>query len=343
MRTDVAIAGAGFAGLGLAYYLKESGMNSLLVDKRAIGSHRSSACGMPEYLAGQLAPSSILHSVDTVCIETNRLRRSVRLPERYCTVDYSGFCRSVFRNSGARFLKAEVRGGTSNSLDTSLGRIDADFVADCTGWARVLSKGSPRPRRIITAMEITVPIRKEHEGRLNFFVDKGTVPGYGWIFPVGKGMGRVGAGGGCGSVPVSKYFMKFLERVGIPFEPSEITGGGIPCSGLRPAYENGIFFVGDSASQVLPLSAEGIKPTFYFAKECAFAIAAAHSGAIGRAQAAQAYSRKTSEASAAFTLLHAAQEGMLAFPQPFFDAGLWLAFGPLKNRFLEYYLSIARP
>ena len=33
---------------------------------------------------------------------------------------------------------------------------------------------------------------------------------------------------------------------------------------LRPAVEDGIFFVGDSAGHCLPTTAEGIRPAFYF-------------------------------------------------------------------------------
>ena len=38
---------------------------------------------------------------------------------------------------------------------------------------------------------------------------------------------------------------------------------------LRPAIEDGVFFVGDSAGHCLPLTAEGIRTAFYFGIACA--------------------------------------------------------------------------
>ena len=37
---------------------------------------------------------------------------------------------------------------------------------------------------------------------------------------------------------------------------------------LRPAAEDGVFFVGDSAGHCLPLSGEGIRTAFYFGIAC---------------------------------------------------------------------------
>ena len=37
---------------------------------------------------------------------------------------------------------------------------------------------------------------------------------------------------------------------------------------LRPAVEDGVFFVGDSAGHCFPLSGEGIRTAFYFGIAC---------------------------------------------------------------------------
>jgi flavin-dependent dehydrogenase len=84
---DVAIAGASFAGLGLAYYLKDAGLDVVLIDKKGIGEQRTSACGMPTHLAETLVPSSILNSVNQFCLQTPSLKRTVQLEEEYCALD----------------------------------------------------------------------------------------------------------------------------------------------------------------------------------------------------------------------------------------------------------------
>ena len=55
--------------------------------------------------------------------------------------------------------------------------------------------------------------------------------------------------------------MRLTEDLGA--EPLGYQGNWIPHA-LRPAAEDGVFFVGDSAGHCLPLSAEGIRTAFYF-------------------------------------------------------------------------------
>ena len=48
---------------------------------------------------------------------------------------------------------------------------------------------------------------------------------------------------------------------------------------LRPAAEDGVFFVGDSAGHCLPLSGEGIRTAFYFGIACGRELRAVHAAA----------------------------------------------------------------
>ena len=49
--------------------------------------------------------------------------------------------------------------------------------------------------------------------------------------------------------------------------PDGYQGNWIPHQ-LRPAVEDGVFFVGDSAGHCLPLTAEGIRTALYFGLAC---------------------------------------------------------------------------
>lgn len=342
MHADVAIAGASFAGLGLAYFLKDAGLDVLLIDRKGIGEQRTSACGMPTYLAESIAPSSILHSVKRFSFETPWLKRRVDLPEDYCALDYHAFCSEVFRKSGARFLNAEVSGASDSVVRTSKGDVSARFIVDCTGWKRALAKVQAPPK-VITALEITVPVGKKYEESLNFFLYRDILPGYEWIFPIGNGLARVGAGGYASGAQLNKSLMAFLGRVGIEFQKNELVGGAIPCTGIGRPVEDGIFFVGDSAKEVLPLTAEGIRTTLYFARQCALAISGVDADTMTLKDGQDFYARKVRETDTAFKALKLLQLATVTFPQPLVDAGLFFfTTKMLQGRIMRSYSSIAR-
>jgi flavin-dependent dehydrogenase len=60
--------------------------------------------------------------------------------------------------------------------------------------------------------------------------------------------------------------VRLAGELGLP--PDGYQGNWIPHQ-LRPAIEDGVLFVGDSAGHCLPLTAEGIRTAFYFAIACA--------------------------------------------------------------------------
>lgn len=341
MRADVAVVGSSFAGLGVAYYLRDSGLDVLLIDPKEIGHRRLSTCGVPKPLADSLAPSSVCYSTRYASIETPRIKQVLEFSGEYCTVDYREFCAALFKRSNARSLKAEARSGSTGTVSTSEGDVEAEFVVDCSGWRRVLSKGAPKPD-LFTGIETTIPIGSEHEGRLNFFVDKRIVNGYGWIFPVGKGIGRVGLGGYTNGAPLNRAYMAFLDKLGLNFQKNELTGGAIPSTGMRKPVDRGIFFVGDSAGQVLPLSSEGIRTTLYFSEMCARAIKAVSSKEMSRKSGESFYEKRVNESNMAFRTLKLVQDAALALPEPFFDTLLSVGGSRLlKERIVRGYERIA--
>ncbi len=344
MQADVAIAGASFAGLGLAYHLRGSGLDVLLIDRKGVGEGRTSTCGMPANLADSLAPGSALARVDRFYVETPRLRRTFRIAEEYCVIDYKKFCTSLFRQSGARFVKSDVLGPADNGILTSSGLIEARFIADCTGWRRTLSRDrDSKPKKVLSAVEITAPISSRYDNRLNFFIDKSLIPGYAWIFPIGGGLAHVGIGGTASGAALNGALMRFLGRVGVEFTKNGLVGGGIPCIGLGRPVEANVFFVGDSARQALPLSAEGIRTSLHFSRLCADAIKASAGERMGLKEALSSYERSVRRSSGGFWCLQHLQEATLAFPQAFFDFCVFCAaIPPLDRLMAEAYLSIAK-
>jgi menaquinone-9 beta-reductase len=88
--------------------------------------------------------------------------------------------------------------------------------------------------------------------------------GYGWSFPADDEV-RVGVGSFDPGFHVKEPTVELardLERDAVRYQ-----GNWIPHR-LRPATEDDVFFVGDSAGHCLPLTAEGIRTAFYFGIAC---------------------------------------------------------------------------
>ena len=65
---------------------------------------------------------------------------------------------------------------------------------------------------------------------------------------------------------------------------------------LRPATDDGIFMVGDSAGHCLPLTAEGIRTALYFGLACGRELRAVVEGRQTREQALRALPRASAPA-----------------------------------------------
>ncbi len=79
--------------------------------------------------------------------------------------------------------------------------------------------------------------------------------GYAWSFPAREEV-RVGVGSFWPAHHVREPTVRLARELGLG--QSGYQGNWIPHQ-LRPAVEDGVFFVGDSAGHCLPLTAEGIR------------------------------------------------------------------------------------
>ncbi len=93
--------------------------------------------------------------------------------------------------------------------------------------------------------------------------------------------------------------MELAGRLGVT--PVRYQGNWFPHR-LRPAAEDGVFFVGDSAGHCFPLSGEGIRTAFYFGIACGRELRAVLAGERtprGRARALRARLRAATPARSA--------------------------------------------
>ena len=264
---DVLVCGASFAGLAVAHELAGTGARVLILDRYEIGERQTSACAAPtEWLRAMGVEASMRQTFSDLIIHTPHTTARMRLPWTFSTFDYRTLCELLHAQSDAEFETATVEGRTSHGVRTDRGDVEAPLVVDALGWRRVLAADGdgiqPPDAPLSRGLEVH-PWGASEE--LEIWIDRGYVPaGYGWSFPARDEV-RVGVGSFDPRFHVKEPTVRLaddLERDAVRYQ-----GNWIPHK-LRPAVEDGIFFVGDSAGHCLPLTAEGIRTAFYFGIAC---------------------------------------------------------------------------
>jgi flavin-dependent dehydrogenase len=262
---DALICGASFAGLAVARELAGSGARVLVVDRYEIGERQTSACAAPtEWLDAMGVSDSIRQTFGTLVVNTPHHTARFRLPWTFSTFDYPELCALLFDQSDAEFDTAKVEGRTGTTVHTDRGELGAPLVVDALGWKRVLDGNAYQPPDAPLSRGLEVHPHGSGD-ELEIWIDRSYVPaGYSWSFPAADEV-RVGVGSFDPRFHVKEPTVRLasdLEREAVRYQ-----GNWIPHK-LRPATEDGIFFVGDSAGHCLPLTAEGIRTAFYFGIAC---------------------------------------------------------------------------
>ena len=264
-HADVVVCGASFAGLAVARELAGTGADVLVLDRDEIGAHPTSACAAPmPWLEALGVEDSVKQELPFMRFTTPHGSFRVRLPWSWGAFDYAELCRLLWSQSDARFERALVKGRVDSGVRTDRGVVEAPLVVDALGWRRVLGTqplagtGGPLSRGL--------EVHPNGAGdELDVVIDRSLVRrGYCWRVPAGDEV-RVGAGAYDPRVAVKQPTAEIAGRFGVP--PVRHQGNLIPHR-LRPAAENGSFFVGDSAGHCFALSAEGIRGAFYFGIAC---------------------------------------------------------------------------
>jgi flavin-dependent dehydrogenase len=268
---DVLICGASFAGLTLARELSGPARSGprprvVMVDRYEVGERQTSACAAPtEWLEHLGLGGSIQQTFGDLVIHARARTYRWNLPFTFSTFDYRTLCRTLLDGCDAVFETAKVDGRTGTTVHTDRGDLTAPLVVDALGWRRILGAGDnvqPPDARLSRGLEVhpqdTVPGHPD----LELWLDPKYVrAGYSWSFPA-DGELRVGVGSFDPRDHVREPTERLASDVGVPAERWQ--GNWIPHQ-IRPAAEDGIFFVGDSAGHCLPTTAEGIRPAFHFA------------------------------------------------------------------------------
>ncbi len=299
-----------------------------MIDRYELGERQTSACGIPTlWLDGLSLQGSLLQTFDELLVHTPWTSAKWALPWSFSTFDYRELCGLLWEQTGladdayetakvdaiTRAPRARVASvfeqphnsppqhgqhafappqhdrhalGALHTVHTDRGDIRAPLVIDCLGWRRVLSERAciqPPEAPLSRGLEVHPSGRGEE---MELWIDPRYVrAGYGWSFPAGDEV-RIGIGSFWPSHHVKEPTVRLTGDLGM--EPIGYQGNWIPHR-LRPAIEDGVFFVGDSAGHCLPLTAEGIRTALYFGLACGRELRAVLDGSQSREDALRRY------------------------------------------------------
>ncbi len=287
---DVLVCGASFAGLAIARELQGSGARVLVIDRYEIGERQTSACGIPTtWLDALELRGALRQTFAELTVHTPWRTVSWRLPWTFSTFDYPELCALLWAQAHAEeteFETATVQGREGFVVHTDRGELRAPLIVDALGWRRSLSCTAaiqPPGARLSRGLEVHPQGAGE---AMELWIDPRYIrSGYSWSFPAGDEV-RVGVGSFWPAHHVREPTVRLARELGLG--ESGYQGNWIPHE-LRPAVEDGVFFVGDSAGHCLPLTAEGIRTALYFGIACGRELRAVLKGHSTREQALRRY------------------------------------------------------
>lgn len=287
---DVLVCGASFGGLALARELSGTGARVLVIDRYEIGERQTSACGIPTgWLEAMDLQGSLRQTFGELVVHTPWATARWQLPWTFSTFDYRELCALLWSQaapSHTEFETATVSGRDGHTVHTDRGDLTAPLIVDALGWRRVLSNAAaiqPPNARLSRGLEVHPDGTGEE---LELWIDSKYIrAGYAWSFPATDEV-RVGVGSFWPSHHVKEPTVRLASDLGL--SAGGYQGNWIPHQ-LRPAIEDGVFFVGDSAGHCLPLTAEGIRTAFYFGIACARELRPVLEGHATREQALARY------------------------------------------------------
>ena len=343
LHADVLICGASFAGLAVARALAGSGADVLVVDRYEIGERQTSACAVPtpwiEALGLQRAARQEL-----ACMAFHTPHGSARhrLPWSWTSFDYRTLCQELWAQCGdARFEIAKVERRRGRVVETDRGPLTADLVVDGLGWRRILGPGEnvqPPEAMISRGLEV----HPEGGGvDLDVWIDRSLVRhGYAWSVPA-AGEQRVGVGSYEPRDHVKEPTKEIARRLDVP--AVRYQGNWFPHR-LRPAAEDGVFFVGDSAGHCFALSGEGIRTALYFGTAAGREIRSVVEGRQDAAAALTAYGAFSQRHRRAFELAYGLQWLIPRLPPRLLTGLLAIVGRPrIGRRAYAWYLRQADP
>lgn len=307
-RFDVLVIGGGPAGASAAYWAAHAGHSVLMVEKKVFPRDKTCGDGLTPRAVHQLEEMGLgptlekYHKYDGLRAVAHKQTMELHWPEheRFPSYGYvvkrselDKFVAEHAVEAGARLLMGveatapvwdeknpkKLRGATLVAKDGSRAEAYAKYVVIAEGansrFGRAL--GAARNKKYPMGMAIRTyyesPLHAEPwiESALDLRDRNGnSLPGYGWIFPVGDGSINVGAGllstfKDWKNINTSELMVEFAHMVPDyweidPENPVQApTGGRLPMGGsIHPKAGQNWITIGDSGGSVNPFNGEGI-------------------------------------------------------------------------------------
>ena len=274
MKCDLAIVGAGFAGLACARAAASHGLDTVVLDRKPEPGAKPHTTGLLVREAAEdlRPPPEIVRRIDRIRLYAPNLRHvDLTSPGYYFlateTASLMRWLATEARAAGARLaLPREVRGIDRSSLHHKVWPcgVQATYVVGADGpRSRVArSAGLGVNRLFLVGMEVHLTgVRGVDPGCLHCFLDSRRAPGYiAWAVP---GVHGIQIGLACRK-PHRPDLRGLLDHLSALFDfrgAREVSrrGGLIPVGGpVRPLAADRVLLVGDAAGLVSPLTAGGI-------------------------------------------------------------------------------------
>ena len=268
---DLAVVGAGFAGLACADSAARRGLSVLVLDHKPAPGHRMHTTGLlVKEVADKLnVPTHLTRSIPGVRLYAPNLRYvDLDAPGYYfLATDIQGLMAWLAdraATSGATLRHDTHFRGASTDLRLHGTDVSARFLLGADGPASAVARefGLGANREFLIGVEAEYAgIRNVDEKRLHCFLDAELAPGYiGWVIP-GVGITQVGLA--C-RVPGKPRLREFIQKLSTLFDFSHSQmlnhrGGLIPVGGRVTDWcADRVLLAGDAAGIVSPLTAGGI-------------------------------------------------------------------------------------
>lgn len=287
---DLAVVGAGFAGLAAAKAAAAHGLDVVVLDRQSHAGARVRTTGILVKEAAEEAPipQQLVRSIRRVRLYAPNLRHfDLASPGYYFLVTETHGLMRWFANR-TKALGAELRWGETFSD----ARIDADrVVIGSAGVAARMLIGADGPRSevarrfglginraFLVGAEAEIESVRGIDDCLHVFLDRELARGYiAWVVPAPNGLAQVGLA--C-RPPARPNLAKFIEKAGRVFDFSDARivgrrGGPIPVGGrVSPIANQHVLLTGDAAGLVSPLTAGGIHTALHYGRLAGRAAAA---------------------------------------------------------------------
>jgi digeranylgeranylglycerophospholipid reductase len=293
MRThdyDIAVVGAGFAGLACARAAARRGLRVLVVDRKAEPGARMHTTGLVVKEAAERweIPAALTRRVRGVRLYAPALASlDLTAPGYYfLATDTPALMRWLAREACragahirfARRYRGALRAADGFVLAGSGERVRCLVGADGPRSAVATEFGLGRNREFLAGVECEWrDVAGVDPDRLHCFLDGNLAPGYiGWAVPGHDGIVQVGL---AARRPHPLDLPAFEHKLGALFDFTRARrvarrGGLIPVGGpVLPFAAPGVLLIGDAAGLVSPLSAGGIHTAFESGWAAAHAIA----------------------------------------------------------------------